>query len=73
MQNSRVLVVDGVFLGAAVTVPETGGWRIVAADTRMASVNGREAANWNEVQHLARQAFLNLRVREPEKQVATAA
>jgi hypothetical protein len=61
MQNSRIIEVDGIFLGAAVTLPDEQGWRIVAADDRMERLNGTVAASWHDAQRLARQAFFTWR------------
>jgi hypothetical protein len=43
MLNSRVIEVDGIFLGAAIDLPAQEGWRFVAADTRVIDLNGHVA------------------------------
>jgi hypothetical protein len=58
MNESRVIEVDGVFLGAAVSLPQAQGWRIVAADARVGQLDGTVAATLPEVRRLARQAYL---------------
>jgi hypothetical protein len=58
MGDSRVLEVNGVFLGAAIALPNRQGWRLVAASDRLGRFNGCIAASWPEAQRLARQAFL---------------
>ena len=58
MGDSRVLEVNGVFLGAAVALPNQQGWRLVAANDRLGRFDGCIAATWAEAQRLARQAFL---------------
>ncbi len=57
MQDSRVIEVDGVFLGAAVALPHAQGWRIVAADSRVHPLDGTVVATLPEVRRLARQAY----------------
>jgi hypothetical protein len=57
MQSSRIIEVDGVFLGAAVALPDAQGWQIVATDDRVEPVNGKVAPSWSEAQRLTRQAF----------------
>jgi hypothetical protein len=61
MQSSRIIEVDGVFLGAAVALPNAQGWQIVATDDRVGPVNGQVAASWTEAQRLARHAFFTWR------------
>ena len=61
MQSSRIIEVDGVFLGAAVALPNAQGWQIVATDDRVGPVNGQVTASWTEAQRLARQAFFTCR------------
>jgi hypothetical protein len=70
MQTSRVIEIDGVFLGAALSLPDAQGWRIIAADTRVGRVNGMVAANWSEAQKLVRQAFFTWRPEPAVRQVA---
>jgi hypothetical protein len=58
MQDSRIIEVDGVFVGAAVALPDATGWRIVAADHRVGKINGQVATSFGEAQKLAKQAVL---------------
>jgi hypothetical protein len=58
MQDSRVIEVDGVFVGAAVALPDAKGWRIVAADQRVGKIDGLVTASIGEAQRLAKQAIL---------------
>ena len=58
MQDSRVIEVDGVFVGAAVALPDAQGWRIVAADQRVGKIDGLVTATIGEAQRLAKQAIL---------------
>jgi hypothetical protein len=57
MQDSRVIEVDGVFLAAAVALPDDRGWRIVAADARMGRLDGTVAPSLQDVRRLARLAY----------------
>jgi len=61
MGKSRVLVVDGVFIGAVVSTPEESGWRIVAAHERIRALDGRMTASVQEAERLARQTYLSTR------------
>ncbi len=65
MLNSRVIEVDGIFLGAAIDLPAQEGWRFVAADTRVIDLNGHVADTLGETQRLARQALLAARFPHP--------
>jgi len=58
MQKSCIIEVDGVFLGAAVALPDEQGWRFVAANDRVGPLDGQVAPSLRETQRLARQAFL---------------
>ena len=57
MHQSRIIEVDGVFLGAALGLPGAEGWRIVAADAHLARLHGTVAASLAEVRRLARQTY----------------
>ena len=69
MHDSRIIEVDGVFLGAALALPDGEGWRIVASDARVSRIDGTVAASYGEAQRLARSAFFTWR---PEPTTATA-
>jgi len=58
MQDSRIIEADGVFLGAAVCLPDQQGWRFVAANDRVGAIDGRIATSLPEARRLAKQAFL---------------
>jgi hypothetical protein len=58
MQDSRIIEVDGVFLGAAVALPDDQGWRFVAANDRVGQLDGRILASLSDARRLARQTFL---------------
>jgi hypothetical protein len=62
MHQSRVIEVDGVFLAAAMALPNAEGWRIVAADARVGQLDGAVAGSLQEVRRLARQAYQAARV-----------
>jgi hypothetical protein len=65
MQDSRVIEVEGVFVGAAVALPNAQGWRIVAANARVSRLDGTIAATMPEVRRLARLAWQATRVLPP--------
>ncbi len=57
MQNSKVVEINGIFVGAAVR--QASGWRFVAADPRVTLADGQVAETFREAQSLARAAFLS--------------
>ena len=59
MQNSKVIEHHGIFLGAALCLPDDLGWRFVAADDRVVLVNGKIGATFGDVQAMVRNAFLS--------------
>ncbi|HTZ71535.1 MAG TPA: hypothetical protein VMB71_12850 [Acetobacteraceae bacterium] len=61
MQDSRIIEVDGVFLGAAVSLPDGQGWRVVAADERLARLNGTITDSVQDARRVARQLYLATR------------
>jgi len=63
MQTSKIVEVDGVFIGAAVRLPEAQGWRFVAADHRADEADGRTAPTLYDTQQLAKRAFFLSRSR----------
>lgn len=72
MRNSKILVADGVFVGAAVLLPDQAGWRIVASDDRIAAVDGRVVTALPEAERLVRQTFLSGRGNLPTAKLQTA-
>jgi hypothetical protein len=65
MLDSRVIEVDGIFLGAAVSLPAQEGWRFVAADTRMGEIDGCVTHSLDETQRLAKRALFAARAVHP--------
>jgi len=65
MQSSKIIEVDGVFIGAAVRLPEGGGWRFVSADERSSAADGATAATLEDASMMARRAFVTSRLRLP--------
>ncbi len=57
LQESRVVEVDGVFLGAAVALEGGAGWRFVSADARVSGLDGVVAQSVAEARRMARQAL----------------
>ncbi len=66
MQTSRIIEIDGVFIGAALRLTDDEGWRFVAADHRAGAADGATAATLAEAQLLARRAFIMSRGRTLE-------
>ncbi len=60
MLESRIIEIDGIFLGAAVALRGMEGWRFVSAHCRAQGLNGRIAPSLEAVRRLARQAYLGL-------------
>ena len=57
MKDSRIVEVNGIFLGAAISLPNQPGWKFVAADARALPANGQIGATYQATTALARQAF----------------
>ena len=65
MQTSRIIEVDGVFIGAAISLPEKQGWRFVSADYRTSAADGTTAPTLADASILARRAFVTSALRKP--------
>ena len=65
MQSSKVVEVDGVFIGAAVLLPNAKGWRFVAAHARAQEADGVTTPTLREAQHAAKRAFVTSGLRAP--------
>jgi hypothetical protein len=63
MHTSKIVEVDGVFIGAAVLLPDAQGWRFIAADHRADAADGRTAPTLHDTQQLAKRAFFTSRSR----------
>ncbi|HTR16784.1 MAG TPA: hypothetical protein VMI52_07105 [Acetobacteraceae bacterium] len=57
MLRSHVIEVDGVFLGAAVPLPHSEGFRFVAADLRVEELDGSIWPTLIDTRRLASQLF----------------
>jgi hypothetical protein len=57
MKESRIIEVNGIFLGAAISLPDQHGWQFVAADARAEPANGLIGATYQATTALARQAY----------------
>lgn len=57
MLDSRIIEVNGIFLGTAVAERGQHGWRFVSADQRAQEADGKVAADYRGAEALARQAF----------------
>ncbi len=61
MQGSRVVEIDGVFIGAAVMLPDNG-WRFVATHPRAQEADGIVAPTLHDAQQAAKRAFVTSRL-----------
>jgi len=57
MNASRVIEVDGEFVGTAVMAPDQPGWRVVASDSRLGVIDGMITSTLDDAQRLARRAI----------------
>lgn len=57
MKDSRIVEVNGIFLGAAISLSNQPGWKFVAADVRAQPADGQIGATYQDATALARQAF----------------
>ncbi len=58
MQTSKIIEIGGVFIGAAVSLPGSQGWRFVSLDDRARAADGCTALTLQDAQVLARRAYL---------------
>jgi hypothetical protein len=63
MRTSRIIEFDGVFIGAAIALPDAQGWRFVSADSRSSGADGRTAATLDDTRVMARRAFVTHRLK----------
>ncbi len=61
MKTSKVIEMNGEFIGAAIMLPEAQGWRFVSANQRADKADGFVAATLGEMQAIARRAYLAAR------------
>jgi hypothetical protein len=61
MQKSKIVEIDGIFIGAAVLLPDAQGWLFVAADHRADQADGQTASTLFEAQQMAKRAFFSSR------------
>ncbi len=64
MQTSKVVEVDGIFIGAAIMLLNAEGWRFVAAHARAQQADGITAPTLVEAQLAAKRAFVASRPHE---------
>ena len=57
MHDSKIIEINGIFLGAAVALSDQAGWQVVAADARARRADGQIGKTYQDAQALARQAF----------------
>lgn len=63
MQASKVVEVDGVFVGVAVLLSNERGWRFFAADVRAQEADGTTVPTLHDAQLAAKRAFVTSRLR----------
>jgi hypothetical protein len=61
MHVSKIVEVDGIFIGATLHVPDADGWRFVSTDQRADAADGAVAPTLADAQKLAKRAFLTTR------------
>jgi hypothetical protein len=61
MQKSKIVEIDGIFIGVVVLLSDTEGWRFVAADHRAEEANGCIAPTLHDARQLAKRAFFSSR------------
>ena len=66
IRASKIIEVDGVFIGAAVMLPLNKGWRFVAAHMRAEAADGATAPTLHDMQMLAKRAFVTFGVTRKE-------
>ena len=57
MMDSRIIELNGVFIGAAITTRGQPGWQVVAADKRVMSAEGKVLPTFQDASELARRAY----------------
>jgi hypothetical protein len=62
MQTSKIVEVDGVFIGAAISLPEAKGWRFKAADHRADKADGITVPTLHDAEQLARRAYFTAKI-----------
>ncbi len=73
MQKSKIVEIDGIFVGAAIELPNATGWRFVAADARAGQADGQTAPTLQDACQLARRAFFSRHGQGGAPQTAAAA
>ena len=71
MQGSRVVEIDGVFIGAAVLLPDKS-WRFVATHPCAQEADGIIAPTLHDAQQAAKRAFVTSRLHPPTPQAGQA-
>ncbi len=57
MKDSKIIEVNGIFLGAAIMLRDQTGWQVVAANARVAPADGQIAATFHDASALAMRAY----------------
>lgn len=65
MHTSRVIEIDGQFVGAAMALTDGKGWRFKPAHERLMALSGHTAASFAELERVVRGAFHGGRMPAP--------
>jgi hypothetical protein len=57
MKDSKIIEVNGIFLGAAIMLRDQAGWQVVAANARVAPADGQIAATFNDASAIVMRAY----------------
>jgi hypothetical protein len=57
MKDSKIIEVNGIFLGAAIMLRDQGGWQVVAANERVAPADGQVAPTFRDASALVMRAY----------------
>ncbi len=57
MKDSKIIEVNGIFLGAAIMLRDKAGWQVVAANARVAPADGQIAATFDAASAIVMRAY----------------
>ncbi len=57
MKDSKIIEVNGIFLGAAIMLRDHAGWQVVAANARVAPADGQIAATFHDASAIVMRAY----------------
>ena len=65
MQTSRIIEIEGIFVGAAMLAGDGETWCFKAADSRTSAAEGAVAGSLADLETMARRAFFTSRLNTP--------